>query len=82
MHAVALPRQPDGTASRTAFSGRTTTGHRAVGASSSRPCQSIGKPKKSGRTEGLDRRIDFFEVASRAFLAIVHAENELRRLAG
>jgi hypothetical protein len=39
--------------------------------------------EESGRAEGLDRRIDFFEVASCAFLAVVHAENELRlRLAG
>jgi hypothetical protein len=35
--------------------------------------------EESGRTESLDRRIDFFEVASRAFLAVVHAEHELRR---
>ncbi|KFB72382.1 MAG: hypothetical protein AW09_002430 [Candidatus Accumulibacter phosphatis] len=34
--------------------------------------------EETGCTEGLESRVDFFEVAATAFLAIVHAENPLR----
>jgi hypothetical protein len=34
--------------------------------------------KETGGAESLESRIDFFEVAARTFLAIIHAEHELR----
>ena len=41
-----------------------------------------GDTEEASCTEGLQRRVDFFEVAARAFFAVIHAENQLRRSHG
>ena len=69
---------PGAHVSRTSCAGVTTIGaERCRRASSSRPCQMHGDAEEAGGAEGLDGRVDFLEMAARAFLAVVHAEDEL-----